>query len=154
MKSQYSAGFSRAGINSANSPVVNLNQTGTARRLFVVEVGVGVAVAPTTAPAFYLSRATARGTQTATLAGQPADPNDPAAAGTLDTTWSVNPTFSTSAFLRFGGLAVTAGGFLVWTFYDEPLIISATSGLGLTLANANASGATTGTFTGYMVWNE
>lgn len=154
MGTRFSAGFTRAGINTANSPVANLNQTGTVARLYVVEVGVGVAVAPTTAPAFYLSRATARGTQTATLAGQPADPNEPAAQGTLDTTWSANPTFSTSAYLRFGGLATTAGGFLVWTFYDNPIIVNATAGLGLTLANANASGATLGTFTGYFAWDE
>lgn len=154
MGSRYSAGFSRAGINTANSPVASLNNTGSTSRLFVVEVGVGVAVAPSTAPAFYLSRATARGTQTATLAGQPADPNAVSSLGTLDTTWSVNPTFSTSNYMRFGGLATTAGGFLVWTFYDSPIIISATSGLGLTLANSNASGATTGTFTGYFVWDE
>lgn len=154
MGARYHAGFSRAGINTANSPVVNLNQTGTTSRLYVVEIGVGIAVAPTTAPSFYVSRATARGTQTATLAGQPSDPNATASQGTLDTTWSVNPTFSTSNFIRMGGLATTAGGFLVWTFYDEPLIVSATSGLGITLANANASGATTGTFTGYIAWDE
>ena len=154
MGHRYVAGFSRAGINSANSPVVNLNNTASTARLYVVEVGVGIAVAPTTAPAFYLTRATARGTQTATLAGQPLDPNEVASTGTLDSTWSVNPTFSTSNFLHRGSLATTAGGFLVWTFYDSPLIVNATSGLGLTLANANASGATTGTFAGYVVWEE
>lgn len=151
---RYSAGFSRAGINTANSPVANLMNTSTTDRLYVVEIGVGVAVAPTTAPAFYLSRATARGTQTATLVGQAHDPADGASNGTLDTTWSVNPTFSTSAYLRLGGLAVTAGGFLVWTFYDQPLVIDRTTSSGLTLANVNASGATTGTFTGYFSWTE
>lgn len=150
----YVAGFSRAGINTANSPVANLTNTGTTDRLYVLEVAVGIAVAPTTAPAFYLSRATARGTQTATLAGQPLDPAEVAAVGTLDTTWSVNPTFSTTNFLTRGSLAVTAGGFLVWTFYDNPLVVAATAASGLTLANANASGATTGTFAGYFKWEE
>lgn len=151
---RYSAGFSVAGVNTANTQTVNLNGGGTSGRLFVYEVAVGIAVAPTTAPSFYLSRSTARGTQTATLAGQPYDTADVAALGTLDTTWSVAPTFSTSAFIRRGGLAVTAGGWWIWQFFDSPLIIPATAGAGLTLANANASGATTGTFAGHIVWNE
>ena len=155
MPNRLSAGFSRPGINSANSPVVNLMNTGTALRLYVVEVSVGIAVAPSTAPAFYLSRATARGTQSATHAGQPHDPADAGTpAGTLDTTWSVNPTFSTTNFLQRGSLAVTAGGMLVWTFYDEPIVITNATTAGLVLANANASGATTGTFTGYVSWTE
>ena len=150
----YVGGFSRAGINTANSPVANLNQTGTSARLHIVEIGVGVAVAPTTAPMFYLTRATARGTQTATLAGLPVDAADPAAGGTVDTTWSANPTFSTTNYLVMGGLAVTAGGFLVWTFYDDPLVVIATAGNGITIANVNASGATLGTFAGYFKWHE
>jgi hypothetical protein len=154
MSHAYAAGFSRAGINTANSPVVNLNNTATSSRLYILEVGVGVATAPTTAPSFYLSRATARGTQTATLTGQPLDPAEVAAIGTLDSTWSANPTFSTTNFITRGGLAVTAGGFMVWTFYDHPLIVPATVGAGVTLANANASGATLGLFTGYFKWEE
>jgi hypothetical protein len=152
--SVYASGFSRAGINTSNSPVANLSNTGTTTRLRVYEVGVGVSVAPTTAPQFYLARATARGTQTATLAGQSLDPADPASSGTVDSTWSANPTFSTTNRLVVGGLAVTAGGFFVWTFYDNPLIVEATSASGLVIANANASGATTGTFAGYFKWDE
>lgn len=151
---RYSAGGSRAGINTANSAYFQLRPTSTAERLYVVEVGVNVAVAPTTAPAFYLSRSTAVGTNTATLAGQPHEPGDVAAVGTLDTTWSANPTFSTSLFLRYGGLATTAGGMLIWTFYDAPIVLAADTAKGLVIANANASGATTGTFTAYMSWDE
>ena len=150
----YVAGFSRAGINTANSPVAALINTATTTRIRVFEIGVGVAVAPTTAPRFYLSRVTARGTQTTTLVSQALDGGDPAAAGTLDSVWSVNPTFSTSAYLTMGGLATTAGGFLVWQFYDDPLMIPATVGAGICIANVNASGATTGTFAGYFKTHE
>ena len=150
---RYSAGFSVAGVNTANTQTANL-LGGTSERIYVRQIAVGVAVAPTTAPSFYLSRSTARGTQTATLAGQPLDPADVASTTTLDTTWSVAPTFSTSNFIVRGGLAVTAGGWWVWDFRDSPLIIPATSGAGITLANANASGATTGTFAGYFMWDE
>lgn len=152
--SRYHAGFSVSGTNTANTQAANLSNTGTALRLYVVEIGIGVAVAPTTAPQFYLSRATARGTQTTTLAGQPGDPSDGTAQGTVDSAWSGAPTFSTSNFLRLGGLAVTAGGLLIWTFYDKPLVIDKTAASGLVLANKNASGATTGTFSGYFAWDE
>lgn len=151
---RYSAGGSRAGINTANSALFQLRPTSTAERLYVVEVGINIAVAPTTAPAFYLARSTAVGTSTATLAGQPHEPGDVAAVGTLDTTWSAAPTFSTSLFLRYGGLAVTAGGMLIWTFYDAPIVLAADTAKGLVIANANASGATTGTVTAYMSWDE
>lgn len=151
---RFSAGFSRAGINTANSPVASLANTGTTERLYVMEIGIGVAVAPTTAPMFYLSRATARGTQTATLAGQAHDGGDGASSGTVDSTWSANPTFSTANFMRMGGLAVTAGGFLIWTFYDKPIVIDKTAASGLVIANANATGATLGTFAGYFCWGE
>ena len=151
---RYSAGGSRAGINTANSAYFQLRPTSTAERLYVVEVGINVAVAPTTAPNFHLSRSTAVGTSTATLAGQPHEPGDVAAVGTLDSTWSSAPTFSTPAFLRMGGLAVTAGGMLIWTFYDAPIVLAADTAKGLVIANANASGATTGTFTAYMSWDE
>jgi hypothetical protein len=150
----YAAAFSRAGINTADSVYANLWNAGSTRiKLF--EVAVGIAVAPTTAPLLYLVRTSARGTQTATLAGQALDPADAAAAATVDSTWSANPTKAgaiTAAGIVAGGLAVTAGGLLVWQFYDEPLVLAA--GAGLAIANVNASGATTGTFAGHFKWRE
>lgn len=151
---RYSAGFSVAGVNTANTQLANLSNTATTDRLFVVEIGVGISVAPTTAPSFYLSRATARGTQTTTLAGQPHDAADGAPVGTLDTAWSVAPTFSTTSQLRRGGLSTAAGGLLIWTFYDAPLVIDRTAASGLVLANALATGTTLGTFAGYFCWDE
>lgn len=154
MSGRYSAAASRVGINTANSALFQLRNTGTTERLYVVEIGVNIAVAPTTAPAFFISRSTAVGTSTATIAGQANDPGETASTGTLDSTWSAAPTFSTSLFLRYGGLAVTAGGMLIWTFYDSPLIVPASTSSGLVLADANVSGATTGTFTAYFTWDE
>ena len=151
---RYSAGFSVAGVNTANTQTANLANTGTTQRLRVLQIAVGVAVAPTTAPSFYLSRATARGTQSTTVAALPFDTNDAAALGTIDTAWSVAPTFSTSAQLVRGGLSTTAGGWWVWDFRDSPLIVPNTAASGLVLANANASGATTGTFTGHFICEE
>jgi len=151
---RYGAAFSVAGTNTANTFVVNLTNTGTAVRMKVVQLAVGIAVAPTTAPSFYLSRATARGTNTTTLAGQAFDPGDPASAGTLDLTNSVAPTFSTSLKIAGGGLSTTAGGWWIWDFRDSPLIVQATAASGVSIVNASASGATTGTFAGYAIWEE
>jgi hypothetical protein len=154
MSARYSAGFSVSGVNTANTQVVNLTQTGTTQRVDVVQVIVGVASAPTNAPSFYLSRATARGTQTTTVAGNAFDAADQTPTATLDTAWSVAPTFSTSAALGRAGLATTAGGYWVWDFRDYPITIDKTAGLGLAIVNANAAGATVGTFTGSIVWEE
>lgn len=144
-------------MNTANTAYFNLDNTGTGR-LFVRQVIVNIAVAPTTAPSLYLSRATARGTQASTLAGLPLDEGDTQAAiATLDVcgTGGNVPTFSTSSLLAVGGLAVTAGGAWIWTFFDDnPLVVKTGAGNGLVVANANASGATTGTFTCSMLWDE
>lgn len=153
--SRYVAGVAgRAGINTADSVYFQLRPTTTAQRIKVLEVVVGVQIAPTSAPWFYLTRSTAVGTNTATLAGIPLDPADAAAIGTLDSTWSAAPTITTSAKLQVGALAVTAGGAWVWSFRDWPLIMTADTTDGLCVVNANASGATAGSFGCSMMWQE
>lgn len=156
MAHRYGAGVTRAGVNTANTAYFNLTQTGTSSRLHIRQIIVSIRVAPTTAPAFYLSRATARGTQSSTLTGQALDSADPASVGSLDVcgTGGSAPTFSTSNYIQTGGLAVTAGGTFIWTFYDDPLVVIATAGNGIVVANANASGATTGNFDCSFLWDE
>jgi len=152
---RYSAGAAgRAGINTANSAYFAIRNTGTAERLYVVEIGIGVSTAPTTAPNFFISRATAAGTSTTTLAGQANDPGETAATGTFDSAWSAAPTFSTTNFIRAGGLATTAGGMLIWTFYDAPLVVPASTSAPIVIGNAAASGATLGAFFAYATWDE
>lgn len=150
------AGVTRSGVNTANTAYFNLDNTGTGR-LFVRQVIVNISVAPSTAPMFYLSRATARGTQASTLAGLVLDEGDTqSVVGTLDVcgTGGNVPTFSTTNWLATGALAVTAGGSYIWTFYDAPIVVKTGAGNGLCVANANASGATTGTFTCSMLWDD
>lgn len=154
MSGRYSAAASTSGINTANSANFQIRPTGTSTRLYIVEIGVNVAVAPTNAPSFYLARSTAIGTVTTTLAGQAHEPSETAANGTFDSVFSVQPTFSTTNRMGQAGLAVTAGGQIIWTFYDAPIVIAASASSGLVIANANASGATTGTFTAYARWEE
>lgn len=151
--SRYQASSSKAGVNTAGTIMWQLRPTTAAQRIKVLEIGVGIASAPTTAPSFQLVRSTAVGTSSTTAAGQPYDPADSAAIGTLDSAWSVAAT-SSGTVMRQSGLAVTAGGQLFWTFYDMPLILAADTTDGLLVINANASGATLGTMTCYMVWQE
>lgn len=142
-----------SGINTAGAAYFDLDQTGTGQRLLVRQIMVNISVAPSNAPSFYLARATVRGTQASTLAGQPLDENDAAAAGTLDVCASAaQPTFGNRMIV--GGLAVTAGGVYIWSFWDLPVIVRNTAGYGLCVVNANASGGTTGTFTCSAVWDE
>jgi hypothetical protein len=157
---RFSGGGTRSGTNSANTAYFGvMNAASATASARIREIGIGVSVAPSTAPAFYLSRITAIGsfTATTTLAGQLADPSNTTTSQWTFQTINVGPTFSTANFLRYGGLAVTAGGMLIWTFYDEPLIVAPASSvntIGMAIVNANASGATTGTFFGYAVWDE
>jgi hypothetical protein len=152
---RYGSAVSLSGINTANSAYANL-LGGTGDRLAVRQVIVNISVAPTTAPAFYLVRTTARGTQASTLAGQVFDASDVASIGTVDVAGSgaSQPTFTNTNRIANGGLAVTAGGAFIWTFYDVPLVVPATAGAGLAVANANASGTTTGTFLIGYIWDE
>jgi hypothetical protein len=151
---RYEASAQVNGVNTANSALAVLHPTTTTDRLYVVEIGIGVVTAPTAAPSFYLARSTANGTVTTTLAGQPHDPAEGAGVGTMDSVWSVAPTFSTTAKMRQAGLAAAAGGQIIWTSYDAPWTISNTVASGLVIANAVAAGATLGAFSVYMVWDE
>jgi hypothetical protein len=152
--SRYGAGVTnRAGINTADSVLFQLRPTNTAQRIKLLEVVVSVYTAPSNAPQLYLTRSTAVGTSTATLAGQALDPADAAAMGTFDSTWSAAPTITAANKIQVGGLAVTAGGAWVWTFRDWPLVLAASTSAGLCVCS-NASGATLGAFTCSMLWQE
>lgn len=153
--SMVGAGVSRAGINTADTAYFNL-LGGAGNRLEIEQITVNIGVAPTTAPAFYIVRTTARGTQASTLAGQLLDGADAGAIGTLDIcgTGASQPTFTAGNKIDVGGLAVTAGGAFIWTFAPRGLIIPATAAAGIAVCNANASGATTGTFYCSFRWHE
>ena len=152
MAARYAAGFSSTVVAATNQPVMALINTSTTQRLRVMQIAVGVGATAGAAPSFYISRATARGTQTTSLAGQPFDGNDAASIGALDYVWSVNPTFSTSNQFTRGGLSTTAGGWWIWDFRDYPITIPATSGSGIVVANSVNS--TSGTLNGHIVWEE
>jgi len=153
--SMYGAGASKAGVNTADTAYFDLHPTGTTTRIKIFQIIVGIAVAPTTAPVFYLARTTAAGTVTSSLAGQAIDPADPTSVAVLNFAWSVAPTFTAANKIAVGGLGVTAGGAWVWTFPDDaPLTITNAAASGIAVVNANAAGATVGTFAASLLWRE
>lgn len=140
-------------MNTAATTMWNLWSTGAT--LWVQTVIISMPVATTTIPDLYVTRSTARGTQTTTAAGNPLDPSDSSTVtGTLDSAWSANPTVNavTSALYRLP-LALAAGA----TFYMTAEILNSPwvrGSAGLAIVNGNASGATTGTFTINAIWRE
>lgn len=144
----------RAGINTANSVYFQIRNA-TTQRLYIVEFGITIAVAPTTAPQFALARSTATGTNSTTVLGTASDSADTASTANLDSAWSVNPTFTTTGpFLWSAAMPVTAGSGWAWVApNDRSRIVVPTSG-GICLANLVASGATTGNFNFYISWEE
>ena len=153
------AALSRVGINTAGPQLYWQLRSTTTMRLRVIEIGISISVAPATAPSFQISRATASlGTASTSQAGQAldaADGSSGAGVGIFESAWSVAPTINTT-YHRMFGLPVTAGGGFIWTWpLDTPLIIGgAGTAHALQIINANASGATTGTFAAYCVWEE
>lgn len=148
----YGANSSKAGVNTAATTMWNLWSTGGS--CYLQTLILTMTVAPTTLPDFYVVRSTARGTQTTTTAGNPFDPNDNAATCTLDSAWSANPTVNAvgTALLRLP-LPLSAGA----SFYFAADTLNALwcrNGAGLAIVNANASGATTGTFALNAIWRE
>ena len=152
--SRYGAAVTAAGVNTANTAYFQIRPNATSQRVKVLQIVIAVATAPTTAPVFYLSRSTAIGTNSSTLAGQPFDPSDTSSIVNLDGGFSAAPTFSTTNLMAVGPMAVTIGGGWVWDFRDMPIILAASTTAGLVIANANASGATLGSFRCSAMWQE
>lgn len=156
MANRYQAALSRVGINTAGPQLYWQLRSLSTARLRVIEIGITVQVAPTTAPVFQISRATSLlGTASTTLAGQKMDVNDGTATGVFESAWSAAPTIDTT-YHRIMGLPLAIGNGLIWSWpSDSPLVIG-DGGVAhaLQISNANASGATTGTFAAYCVWEE
>ena len=105
-----------------------------------------------TGPAWRLNRGTALGTSSATVTPQLESlPTASAAVARLDTAWSANPTLA-GTDLRVYGTPNSIGSGIVWTWYDQPLSLLVSTGI--CIVNANAAGATLGSFDIYVVFDE
>ena len=149
---RYGIAVSKAGVNVATTTYVNL--WSPTSQVSVREISIGVSAASTNAQDWYIVRSTARGTQTTSANGTAMSPNPgPASVAVVDSAWSGNPTVgaATTAIRRLG-LPVTVGGGMIFSFGRGDLMIP--NGGGLAIVNANASGATTGTFVFAIDWEE
>lgn len=148
----YHATFSIAGVNTANQVLFNLKTT-TTDRAIVREIGMFIEVAPTNAPQYSLMRMNAVGTGAITSATVGlSDPADGANSVLLETAWAtLRPTVTGGAFRRAMVPSVIGNGVL-FDFTNRGIIVPVSAGLcGVII---NASGATTGTHGGYVVWEE
>lgn len=148
----YSATVSKSGVNTATTTMFNIWSTsGTG---YLQTLILSMPVASTNLPDFYVVRSTARGTVTTTVTGNQMDPSDAAGAIVVDSAWSVAPTVNTvaTAVLRLP-LPLSAGATFYWTADTLNSIWFRTTA-GVALVNANASGATTGTFVLTAIWRE
>jgi len=149
----YQVALNRAGVNAANAVLAELRAAGSDRAV-LREVGISMAVLPTTAPRFVLARPNNVSAGGANNVPLPSDPADGAAASSFILTGQTTvPTFAIAGpFLKVAGLPLTLGAGLIWTFPGEGLVVPLSGSL--LLANLNASGATLGSFDIYAIWEE
>lgn len=149
---RYSGEFSIAGVNSADAVLFNL-KAGSADRIFVEQIFFAIEVASTNAPIYGIKRMNAVGTGTITTATLFAlDPADGTAAGSLETAWvTTRPTVTGGSAVR-GAVPNAIGNGFLFDFTNRPLVVATSAGLCGVMRNA--SGTTTGTHGGYVIWSE
>jgi hypothetical protein len=148
----YSAGFSVSGVNTANSVLAQLRAAATGSRPRLLECGIFIAVAPTTAPVIGLGRTAGAGTTPTQVASEKADPAEATASTLVDTGWATRPVLSAAPYIRRMTLVNAIGNGVIWPFYDIDLLLALSGTIGF--VDIAASGATTGTFDGYFTWEE
>ena len=151
---RYGVSHTKAGVNTADTVMWQI-RPGSNDDVFIYEIGLSIAVAPTNGPMWRLTRSTTLGTATAQVSPVLEDPGSNTANCRLDQTWSSTPTIGAqSAFTDLRRFTTTAsvGNGIVWTWYDKPLVIQA--GTGLSISNGVASGATLGSLQIYVRFDE
>lgn len=148
----YSAEFSIAGVNAADAVLANL-KTAAGMRALIREIFVGIEVLPTAAPIFGLKRMNAVGTGAITNATvMQHDVADGAVQSALETAWATLRPTVTGGSARRGAVPLALGNGFLFDFTNRPMIVPVSAGL--CIVNRIASGATVGTFGGYVTWEE
>lgn len=154
MTQLYSAAGSFSGINTAGKVWADI-YAGAASRPKVKRITLAMPVACSTVPAFQIRRATTAGTTPVnTLTPMPFDGNENAATSTSHTQGYTTDGTLTATPLDVGAFPLTAGAAWVWNFGEPGIFIPVGTGNGLVLYNANASGATLGTFLFAVLFEE
>lgn len=142
--------FSVSGVNTASSTLINVKTSSTVP-IYVVEVGIFYSVLSTTAYDLGLIRMNAVGTGTITSTAGATHTSGGTAVTVLETAWTTaRPTTTGQQFRRLV-LPLTIGAGVIWPL-GEGIMVPVSAGL--CIIGNSASGATTGTLTGYVTWDE
>lgn len=149
---RYGGEFSSAGVNSADAVLFNL-KAGATVPVNIEQIFFGIEVVSTNAPIFGVKKRNAVGTGTITTATIFAlDGLGGTTAASLETAWATaRPTVTGGSPLR-GAVPLAVGNGFLFDFRSCPLVIPINTDLCGVMRNA--SGATTGTFGGYVIWTD
>jgi hypothetical protein len=144
---RYSGEFSVAGVNSADGVLFNLKASATVP-LFIEQI-----FASTNAPIYGLKKMNAVGTGTITTATMfNMDGTGATSVASLETAWATTrPTVTGGSAVRGAVPSAIGNGFL-FDFTNRNLVVPINTALCGVMRNA--SGATTGTHGGYIIWND
>jgi hypothetical protein len=149
---RYSGEFSIAGVNSTDGVLFNI-KAGATVPLLIEQIFFNIEVASSNAPIYGLKKMNAVGTgaiTTATLFAM--DGLGGTSAASLETAWATTrPTVTGGSVVR-GAVPNAIGNGFLFDFTNRPLIVPINTALCGVMRNA--SGATTGTHGGYIIWTD
>lgn len=151
---RYGVSHTKAGVAVADTVMWQL-KPGANDDIYIYEIGLSIATAPTNGPQWRVCRSSTTGTSSTTATPVLEDGGSNPAQSRLDLTWSAAPTVAAQSaftdFRRFTTTATIANG-VVWTWYDKPLCVPA--GTGLSIVNGISAGAAVGSFQVYARLDE
>jgi hypothetical protein len=154
----FASDYSVSGVNTAGSTLVNL-KAGATYPITVYRVSIFYSVLSTTAYDVGVTRMNAVGTGAITSAAGSgflatgATPGTVASASVVETAWATTrPSAVAGARMDRGVIPLTIGAGYIWDFGPEGITVPAAGGL--LIYGIGASGATTGTLTGMIRWDE
>jgi hypothetical protein len=148
-----SCDFSVAGVNTASTTLLNLKAAAT-RSLTLIQVNVFYSVLSTTAYDIGIIRMNAVGTGTITSTAGATFQSGDTGQAVLETAWATaRPTTTGKQFAR-GVIPLTIGAGFMWPIYMVGEGLQIPQNGGICLIGNSASGATTGTLIGNLLWDE
>lgn len=149
---RYAAEFSVAGVNSADGVLFNIKASATVP-LFIEQIYFNVEVASSNAPIYGLKKMNAVGTGTITTATIfSVDGLGGTSIATVETAWATTRPTVTGGSPARGAVPNAIGNGFLFDFTNRPLVVPINTALCGVMRNA--SGATTGTHGGYIIWQD
>lgn len=149
---RYTANFSIAGVNSADGVLFNAKASATVP-LIIEQIYFEIEVASTNAPIYGMKKMNAVGTGTITTATITAiDGLGGTSIASIETAWATTRPTVTGGAIGRGAIPLAIGNGFLFDFTGRELVVPINTALcGVML---NASGATTGTHGGYIIWRD